>query len=58
MIGDVPGRTGEEQITCFYSKGMGLQFAAVGALAYRLARKQGVGIELNDEWFLQDAYQK
>jgi len=58
MTGDVPGRTAEEQITCFYSKGMGLQFAAVGALAYRLAKKQGVGIDLKDEWFLQDTYQK
>jgi len=58
MVGEVPGRTEEEQITCFYSKGMGLQFAAVGALAYRLAKEKGVGIELNDEWFLQDCYQK
>jgi ornithine cyclodeaminase/alanine dehydrogenase-like protein (mu-crystallin family) len=58
IAGDVAGRTQEEQITCFYSKGMGLQFAAVGALAYKLAKEQGVGIELNDEWFLQDYYQK
>lgn len=58
ISGEVTGRTSDDQITCFYSKGMGLQFAAVGALAYQTAKKMGVGIPLNDEWFLQDYYQK
>lgn len=58
ISGEVAGRTADDEITCFYSKGMGLQFAAVGALAYEQAKKKGVGIELKDEWFLQDVYQK
>ncbi len=58
MSREVTGRTSDDQITCFYSKGMGLQFAAVGALAYEAAKTKGVGIPLKDEWFLQDYYQK
>ncbi len=58
ISGEVAGRTSDDQITCFYSKGMGLQFAAVGALAYETAKKKGIGISLNDDWFLQDYYQK
>ena len=58
MLGEVPGRTKDDEITCFYSKGMGLQFAAVGALAYRHAKERGVGIELKDEWFLQNVQQR
>ena len=56
--GEVRGRTRDDEITCFYSKGMGLQFAAVGALSYRRAREKGVGIELKDEWFLQNVQQR
>ncbi len=58
MLGEVRGRTRDDEITCFYSKGMGLQFAAVGALSYRRAREKGAGIELKDEWFLQNVQQR
>ena len=34
--------------------GMGLQFAAVGALVYEKARQWGVGRELPTEWFTED----
>jgi hypothetical protein len=42
------------QITMFRSgSGMGLQFAAVGAQIYRLAREGGLGREIPTEWFTQ-----
>lgn len=54
IAGSVPGRTSDEQITMFHSgSGMGLQFAATGALAYRLAREQGLGHEIPTDWFTQ-----
>jgi alanine dehydrogenase len=54
IAGKVPGRTSDEQITMFHSgSGMGLQFAAVGAVVLELARKHGVGHEIPTEWFTQ-----
>ena len=34
--------------------GLGFQFAAAGAVAYRNAKKMGVGRELPTEWFTED----
>jgi ornithine cyclodeaminase/alanine dehydrogenase-like protein (mu-crystallin family) len=49
------GRTEPSQITFFNGRtGIGLQFAAVGALALDRARRAGRGHELPSEWFLQD----
>jgi len=51
------GRTSRDQITMYVNSGMGnhgLQFAAVGWLAYEQAKKRGLGRELPTEWFLQD----
>jgi alanine dehydrogenase len=54
IAGKVPGRTSDAQITMFQSgSGMGLQFAAVGAVALELARQHGLGHEIPTEWFTQ-----
>ena len=52
-----PGRERADEITCFANNvGMGLQFAAAGALALRKAREQGVGKELPDDWFTENVH--
>lgn len=54
MAGREPGRSSDEDITCFLNNlGMGYQFAAAGYLAYKKARELGVGRELPTEWFTQ-----
>jgi ornithine cyclodeaminase/alanine dehydrogenase-like protein (mu-crystallin family) len=52
--GKAKGRTDASQITFYYnSPGSGIQFAAVGAKAYQIAKAQGVGQELPSAWFLR-----
>jgi alanine dehydrogenase len=53
--GRAAGRTSPEQVSLFVTTGtQGLQFAAVGGAALRLARDKGIGTPLPLEWFLQD----
>lgn len=55
IAGMVPGRTTPQQISCFLNlRGIGLQFAAVGAVIYRKALAKGIGRELPTEWFTED----
>jgi ornithine cyclodeaminase/alanine dehydrogenase-like protein (mu-crystallin family) len=55
MAGRWPGRTDDRQITFLNNQGtQGLQFAAVGGAAYRLAKAKGLGHPLPLEWFTQD----
>ncbi len=55
LQGRVAGRSDSDQVTFWHNIGNhGLQFAAVGAVAYRRAREMGLGRELPTEWFLQD----
>ncbi len=55
MAGRWAGRTNEQQITFLNNQGtQGLQFAAVGARAYELAKVKGLGYPLPLEWFLQN----
>ena len=55
VTGRATGRTGDDQITFFYNNiGMGAQFAAVGAIAYRTAVEADLGRELDTDWFTQD----
>jgi len=55
VSGAARGRASDRDITVYHNVGyQGLQFAAVGALAYRKAREKGLGRELPTEWFLQD----
>ena len=55
LAGKHPGRTSEEQIIYYKSNtGVGIQFAAAGALIYEACKKQGLGRELPTEWFGAD----
>lgn len=54
IAGKVKGRQREDEVTMFRSgSGMGIQFAAVGAVVYELAKKRGLGREIPTEWFTQ-----
>jgi ornithine cyclodeaminase/alanine dehydrogenase-like protein (mu-crystallin family) len=55
LIGKHPGRTDATQIIFYKSNtGVGIQFAAAGALIYEACRKGGLGRELPTEWFGAD----
>lgn len=57
MVGKVRARIRESDVTCMLNFiGLGLQFAAVGARIYELAKEQGLGRELPTEWFSQDVH--
>jgi alanine dehydrogenase len=62
MLGDAPGRSNDRQITFFGgggttgSNGLGIQFAAVAARIYELAKAKGLGHELPLDWFTQDVH--
>ena len=49
------GRTGPEQTSFFLNVGaIGVQFEAVAAAVFELARERGLGQEIPTDWFLQD----
>jgi ornithine cyclodeaminase/alanine dehydrogenase-like protein (mu-crystallin family) len=55
LIGSHPGRTSDRQIIYYKSNtGVGIQFAAAGALIYEACKKRGFGRELPSEWFGAD----
>lgn len=54
IVGNAPGRLGDDEVTYFAAEGMGTQFVALAALAYTRAVERGLGRELPDEWFQQD----
>ena len=55
LIGAHPGRKSEQQIIYYKSNtGVGIQFAAGGALIYGECKKKGLGRELPSEWFGAD----
>jgi len=57
VAGMAPGRARRDEITCFVNNvGIGLQFAAAGALVLDKARAQGVGHTLPDDWFSEDVH--
>ena len=62
MLGRALGRTNDPQITLFGgggttgSNGLGIQFAAVAARIYELAKQRGLGRELPLDWFTQDVH--
>ena len=54
LSGRGKGRNSDRDITIFANNtGMGLQFAAVGARIYELARARGLGREVPTDWFLE-----
>jgi len=57
VAGRAPGRTGAGEITCFVNNvGIGLQFAALGALVLDKARREGLGHDLPDDWFTESVH--
>lgn len=55
MAGTVPGRSDDTQVTFYLTNGLaGVQFAALCAKVYELARAYGLGHEVPTEWFTQD----
>ncbi len=55
IAGRATGRTDYRQVTFHNNQGtQGLQFAAVGGKAYELAKAQGLGHAMPQEWFLQN----
>jgi alanine dehydrogenase len=55
LIGDHPGRKNDQQLIYYKSNtGVGIQFAATGALIYEECKKRGLGRELPSEWFGAD----
>ena len=55
VLGNVAGRGAPEQVTAFLNFiGLGYQFAALGALAYRNACARGIGRDLPTDWFTED----
>ncbi len=57
IAGRAEGRTVADQTTCFLNNtGTGYQFAACGAVAYRKAKKMGLGNEVPTDWFTEDVH--
>ncbi len=55
--GGTRGRGGASEVTCFLNyHGVGLQFAAIGALLHRRAVEAGAGRTLPTEWFTEDVH--
>jgi ornithine cyclodeaminase/alanine dehydrogenase-like protein (mu-crystallin family) len=53
--GRAAGRASPEEVTLFVATGtQGLQFAAVGGAAARLAAERGLGRHIPDDWLLED----
>ncbi len=54
VAGQAPGRSRDGQVTMFMNNfGIGIQFAALGACAWREARARGLGQEIPTDWFLE-----
>ncbi len=55
LIGENPGRKNDDEIIYYKSNtGVGIQFAAAGAVIYEECKKKGIGRELPTEWFGAD----
>ena len=55
LIGENPGRKSDDEIIYYKSNtGVGIQFAAAGAVIYEECKKKGLGRELPTEWFGAD----
>lgn len=53
LAGGLPGRGDPTDVTVFYNRGMGIQFAAVGRALYDVAKARDLGRELPTELFTQ-----
>lgn len=57
MVGKRDGRRSAEQVTAYVGHGAGVQFAALGYLAYQAATEQDAGLAIPAGRFLQTIYQ-
>ena len=56
-MASVDAASGDSEITFFVNNvGIGLQFAAAGALVLERAEKAGAGHVLPDDWFTEDVH--
>jgi alanine dehydrogenase len=54
VAGAAVGRASPSELTLFMNNfGIGIQFAALGAVAYAACRDKGLGRDLPDDWFLE-----
>jgi alanine dehydrogenase len=53
LLGKASGRESPAEINLFKSEGTGVQFAALGQLAYLRCKENRLGYELPLEWFIQ-----
>jgi ornithine cyclodeaminase/alanine dehydrogenase-like protein (mu-crystallin family) len=57
IAGTAPARQSDSEISCFHNyKGLGLQFAVVGALVYRRALELKLGYHVDDSYFTQTVH--
>lgn len=57
IAGATPPRSSDEEITCFVNNiGLGLAFAAMGALVLKRARGVGLGYDLPSDWFSENVH--
>ncbi len=57
IAGHAKGREGADEVTCFINNfGLGIQFAAIGALVLDRAKEAGLGHHLPTEWFTQTVH--
>jgi alanine dehydrogenase len=57
LAGRAEGRQSDDELTCFHNyQGLGLQFAAIGAIVYREALGRRLGLEIDDRYFTQDVH--
>ena len=57
VSGKAQGRQSAAEVTCFHNyQGLGLQFAAIGAIVYREAVRRNLGLSLDDRYFTQDVH--
>jgi len=54
VLGNVTGRETKDEITCFTTQGIPIQFTATSYLVYQRAKEMRLGHELPLQWFLQD----
>jgi len=54
VLGKAIGRTNDDEMTCFTTQGIPIQFTAFAYKVYQLAKERGLGRELPLAWFLQD----
>ena len=57
VSGQARCRTSKDEVTGFHNyKGLGLQFAAMGSIIYREAKRRKLGLQIENHYFSQDVH--